>query len=163
MAYRNIHRNILVNNFEQLVNVDNDDGSNHFNNTFNVQIGSLRSAKCDFGGHDLHNNYNMYLFQSSVDPVETGYGGPYANCLHSAAQGHGLQFIGNHIYTRDDDFSFGEACTNDTDPHTSAGLIQHSNVVYSPSGKIPCNGTGEKLPAASDIIRIAAAMLAVED
>mmetsp|Transcript_34796 Transcript_34796/g.91091 ORF Transcript_34796/g.91091 Transcript_34796/m.91091 type:complete len:314 (+) Transcript_34796:205-1146(+) len=123
--YREITKNLWINNYNPQEAVDNDDGSCWYETHHNVFPLSVGGLKNDFGGHDNHHHNNLYYNRGS--------------CMGACAQkeGHEDAFYNNTCILAANSPSyarFSQAIDGTSYP------IMHDNRVYTLDGKATESG-----------------------
>jgi len=62
MAWREIHHNFFIDNYSPAQNIDNDDGSYHYNTHHNFLVYAAAGLKSDYGGHTNYHHDNIYAY-----------------------------------------------------------------------------------------------------
>ena len=114
-----ITNNFMVGNYDSILAIDNDDGSNYYQTHHNFFAYGYRSGmKNDFGGHDNRHYNNIYSY------VNKGFG------INSQLKGHEDYFYNNVVVqTQDGDYG-NPTCSGD------GKTVVHDNKIYTPSGKV---------------------------
>ena len=158
MAWRHIHHNFFVANYEAGWAVDNDDGSAYYYTHHNFMVYSGNGMKNDFGGHSNHHHNNVYAF------TQSGFG------ICSQQPGHNDFFHNNYVVMLTNQ-AYGQWDCK-LNPQTMIKL--HDNQIFTPAGNTSMCGqpleewlnkgfdrgtTVRKWPADADIIQEARRLL----
>ena len=108
----------MIANYDSILAIDNDDGSNYYKTHGNFFAYSSRGMKNDFGGHDNHHYNNIYAY------VGTGFK------INSQLDGHEDYFYNNTVVMTG---------TGDYGNPTCDGqgkTVLHDNRIYNKDGKV---------------------------
>ena len=109
----------MIANYNSILAIDNDDGSNYYKTHDNFFAYSSRGMKNDFGGHDNHHYNNIYSY------VGMGFG------INSQLPGHEDYFYNNTVVqTKDGNYGSGQGCSG------PGMTVVHDNHIYTPTGKV---------------------------
>ena len=114
-----ISYNFMIANYESIMAIDNDDGSNYYKTHDNFFAYGGRGMKNDFGGHDNHHYNNIYSY------VKVGFR------IIKQLAGHEDYFYSNTVVqTSDGNYGLGQGCSG------PGMTVVHDNHIYTPTGKV---------------------------
>jgi len=116
-AFRNIHHNFMLANYNSQEAIDNDDGSSFYNTHHNFFVYGDAGLKSDFAGHDNHHTSNVYAY----------VGGAFGT-------GVNLSFVNNSVVLRGD-HGYASDCGN-----LPPGMKVSGNKVFTPGSKLDVCG-----------------------
>jgi len=118
-AFRNIHHNFMIANYNSQEAIDNDDGSSFYKTHHNFFVYDGNGLKSDFGGHDNWHENNIYAYGGSAFGL-----------------GNNLRFVNNTCVLRSAD-----RAVYHSDCNLPSGMQVSGNAVYIPGGNISvCGG-----------------------
>jgi len=69
-AFRQIHHNFMLANYNSQEAIDNDDGSSFYHTYSNFFVYGDAGLKSDFGGHDNHHDSNVCVMHNITECIE---------------------------------------------------------------------------------------------